>query len=338
MKEKRMKFRILTWMTAITIFAALAMPVRLAAQAQDDKPPQQYILKDLGALGGPKSTIPFFAQVVNNIGTVVGGADTSIANPSTSCFNPFGNGDPDCFVEHAFQWQDDVLTDLGALPGVNFSRALWINARGLIVGGSANGLIDPLTDQPAQHVVLWNDGDIFDLGTLGGNQSLAIVISNRGQVVGAALNAVPESPDFCLAALLPAFACATQTRAFLWQNGVMQDLGTLGGPDALALLVNERGQVAGISYTSSTPDLNTGIPPLHPFLWENGGMVDLGTLGGAIGLGNALNNRGQVVGFMDLAGDATSHPFLWARGGCRQGRFAGQSGTPRVSLEEWRDD
>ena len=43
-------------------------------------------------------------------------------------------------------------------------------------------------------------------------------------------------------------------------------------------------------------------------------MIDLGTLGGAVGLGNALNNRGQVVGFMDLAGDATAHPFLWDRG------------------------
>jgi probable HAF family extracellular repeat protein len=312
-----MTSRIVTWITVMTVVAALAMPVRLAAQAQDDKPPQQYILKDLGTLGGPKSTLPFFAQVVNNRETVVGGADTAIPNPSDSCFNPFGNGVPDCFVEHAFQWQDDVLTDLGALgtlPDVNFSRAFWINEAGEVVGGSANGLIDPLTDQPAQHAVLWKDGEIVDLGTLGGTQSLALAINTPGQVVGAALNAVPESPDFCLAALLPAFACATQTRAFLWQNGVMQDLGTLGGPDALALLVNDRGQVAGISYTSSTPDPHTGIPPIHPFLWENGSMVDLGTLGGTIGIGNALNNLGQVVGSLDLAGDATFHPFLWDRG------------------------
>ena len=173
-------------------------------------------------------SILLFAKVVNNRGTVVGGADTSLPNPSDSCFDPFGNGAPDCFVEHAFQWRDDVLTDLGALgalPGVNFSRAFWINARGLIVGGSANGLIDPLTHQPAQHAVLWKDGNIIDLGTLGGHQSLAIAINNQDQVVGAALNTVPESPDFCLAALFPAFDCATQTRAFLWQNGVMHDLG-----------------------------------------------------------------------------------------------------------------
>ena len=103
-------------------------------------------------------------------------------------------------------------------------------------------------------------------------------------------------------------------RAFLWQNGVMQDLGTLGGNDADAFLVNERGQIVGQSFTNAIPSPAVGIPTQDPFLWENGTMLDLGTLGGTLGFPMALNNRGQVVGQSNLAGDLTAHPFLWDRG------------------------
>jgi probable HAF family extracellular repeat protein len=40
-------------------------------------------------------------------------------------------------------------------------------------------------------------------------------------------------------------------------------------------------------------------------------MTDLGTLGGVFGNADWINNRGQIVGASDLAGDLTSHPFLW---------------------------
>jgi probable HAF family extracellular repeat protein len=43
-------------------------------------------------------------------------------------------------------------------------------------------------------------------------------------------------------------------------------------------------------------------------------MLDLGTLGGTAGFTTALNNRGQVVGVSNLAGDPTSHSFLWTTG------------------------
>jgi probable HAF family extracellular repeat protein len=100
----------------------------------------------------------------------------------------------------------------------------------------------------------------------------------------------------------------------MWHDGVMRDLGTLGGPDAFATWINEGGQIVGYSYVNSTPDPVIGIPPIHPFLWDRGRMIDLGTFGGVFALALNLNNRGQVVGFMDLAGDQTSHPFLWDRG------------------------
>lgn len=90
----------------------------------------------------------------------------------------------------------------------------------------------------------------------------------------------------------------------------MEDLGTLGGSDALAELINDRGQVAGASYTSSI-NPTTGCPELHPFLWQNGSMVDIGTLGGTFADVRAMNQRGQVVGFSNLAGDLLSRPFLW---------------------------
>ena len=92
----------------------------------------------------------------------------------------------------------------------------------------------------------------------------------------------------------------------------MKDLGTLGGPDALAGLVNDRAQVAGWSLTDSIINPATGIPTQHPFLWENGKMRDLGTIGGtAVYLVNDLTNRGQIVGGMNVAGDQSFHPFLW---------------------------
>src|SRR6266481_1458440 len=97
----------------------------------------------------------------------------------------------------------------------------------------------------------------------------------------------------------------------------MQDLGTLGGPDTWAVFLNDRGQVAGTSYTSDVADPNTGTPPVGVFLWENGKMKDLGNLGGNNGLlgaysiVHARNNHGQVTGLMVAPGDQSVRAFLW---------------------------
>ena len=313
-----MKSRILKCITAIVLFATLATPVRLAAQEHT-----LYKLIDLGTFGGAASNLaptpnggpenPGRALTQN--GVVVGQAATATVDPN------FPNcGDPDCFINHAYRWQDGVLTDLGTLQGLNNelgSIALWINDRGWVIGSSAAGGVDAISPfLPALHAVLWRDGQILDLGTLGEDFSQAFALNNRGQVVGFSLNGLPDP--------FPIFGNPTQNRAFLWQNGVMQDLGTLCespgvcGLDANAFGVNESGQVAGISSTNTTPNDTTGAPTVRPFLWEKGRMIDLGTLGGTLsgvdGPAIVLNNRGQVAGTSTLAGDMTYHPFFWDRG------------------------
>jgi probable HAF family extracellular repeat protein len=325
MKSKE-RMLTLKWFTAITFLAALAIPLLVAAQGNPKEKSaghHHYKLIDMGTFGGPAS---YFANgfdgILNNQGTAVGWADTPMPDPFPAfCFNP------DCSVSHAFVWQNGLPTDLGALPGGASSQAFWISANGLIAGNSQNGEGDPLFPGWGQfRAVLWKDGQIIDLGTLeGGYESFVGNVNSRGDVVGLAMNTVPDPFNINGPGFFP-----TQSRAFLWQNGVMQDLGTLGGTDANAILINEGGQIVGTSYTNSTPNPTTGIPTIDPFLWKNGTMMDLGTLGGTIGNPTAFNNRGQVVGVSNLSGDLFSHPFLWTKNGGMQdlGTLGGNTGFP----------
>ena len=305
-----MKSRILTCITAMTLFAALAIPIQLAAQHT------RYKLVDIGMLGGPVSYLSAAGQgslVLNSQGMVAGSADTSGADPFFPvCFNP------DCFISHGVLWRHGVLSDLGALSGPNNSSAMSaINARGWTAGFSENGEIDPLTGFPEAHAVLWKRNNIVDLGTLGGFESIATAVKNGGEVVGfSSINAIPDPFSFLGGPIHP----------FIWKNGVMEDLGTLGGPDALpgAGCVNERnGIVVGGSLTNSTPNPSTGSPTQHAFLWENGTMTDIPTLGGTFAFAQCANNLGQVVGVSNLTGDVgcngslnfcNQDAFLWDRG------------------------
>jgi len=90
----------------------------------------------------------------------------------------------------------------------------------------------------------------------------------------------------------------------------MKDLGTLGGPSSSAAAINERGEVAGMSF------VNADIQ--HAFLYRGGAMVDIGSLGGAYTEARALNNAGMVVGYStranDVPGESFSHAFLYRDG------------------------
>jgi probable HAF family extracellular repeat protein len=72
--------------------------------------------------------------------------------------------------------------------------------------------------------------------------------------------------------------------------------------------------VTGGSGTCATNDPVIGLyfSPVHALLWDHGKLTNLGSLGGAFGnQAHNINNRGQVVGASDLAGDAVFHAFVW---------------------------
>jgi probable HAF family extracellular repeat protein len=342
-REKAMKTNLFVCAAVLTLLAVLTMPTHVSAQQP------QYRLVDMGTFGGPSSHINpgsgnDFGQhltVLNRRGEVSGFADTPIPDPFPNlCFW-------DCYVTHAFRSnKTGVLTDLGALPGGGSSLSTWITDNGLMAGFSENGEADPLyTGLPQLRAVFWRSGKIKDLGTLpeGGYESAASSVNSSGLVVGAALNAVPDSNSmqpglFNLwgGALNPPYGY--ESRAFLWdEEHGMQDLGTLGGTDAQALLINERGQILGHSYTGSNPSPFCNYPlATDSFLWERkNGMVDLGSLGGTCTLAFDLNQKGQVVGLSNLEGDQAQHAFLWSDGVLRDlGGSLGGSYTGTSALNE----
>jgi probable HAF family extracellular repeat protein len=294
---------------ALATLSAFCLAAQPAAAAH-----HHYKLIALGTFGGPGSAVNTEPgqPIINYLGTVVGSADTSVLTPEPGCYNPIGN--PDCYVSHAFAWNGHTLRDLGTLPGGNFSYAQGINNSGLIAGVSENDIIDPAQGNPEFHAVLWRNNQIQDLGTLGGTASFAGALNDSGQIIGESLNKVPD-PYSPLG--LGSGLTLTQTRGFVWQNGKMDDLGTLGGPDSWAEFINDAGQIAGASYTSDQVDPLTGTPPVGVFVWQNGKMRDIGNLGGdngllgLYGIVQGLNEQGDVTGYMYTAGNQFVRGFLW---------------------------
>ena len=110
-------------------------------------------------------------------------------------------------------------------------------------------------------------------------------------------------------------------RAYLYEGGAYQALGTLSGGFTSARAINEKGWIVGESEVAS------GVPqPSRAFLWRNGRMRDLNTLldpGAAqhwtLHYAMDVNDRGQIVGLGMVDGltrafiaTPVSEPDTWA--------------------------
>ena len=272
---------------AITVVAALALPIRLAAQEQGKQP--RYSLIDLGTLGGTSSV----AYSSNNRGWVAGTATLA------------GNT-----AQHALLWRMETKTDLGTLGGPNSTAFFPLNDKGEVSAFSDTPNPDPYGEDFCgfgTHLIclpfVWQNGLKTPLATLGGNNAIANEINNRGQVGGVAETNILDPT--CAAPQ------ALQALPVVWEKGKINELPTFpGDPDGFVNAINDIGQAVGASG-----QCYTAAPGIHALLWQDGWVTDLGNLGGTMNhFPQDINNRSQVVGFSALPNNATIHGFLWENG------------------------
>jgi probable HAF family extracellular repeat protein len=219
-----------------------------------------------------------------------------------------------CFSDAVAQVSYKV-TDLGTMNNGNLGCAMNVNNHGWteVMYGTLAPFSDSLFGTLVQGRAAVNiDGLKIDLGTLGGPNSWMNwgQINERGATVGYAETSVPDpdGEDVC------GFGTGLTCRPFLWQNGHMSALPTVGGNNGQASGINNRGQIAGYA---ETPVVDSGCPPYKTTsaaLWEKGRAQPLPTVGSdPDGIAYGINDQGQAVGYSGTCA-AALHAVLWQNG------------------------
>jgi probable HAF family extracellular repeat protein len=238
---------------------------------------QDGVMTGLPTLGGYQG----FATSVNNVGQAVGWAETPVHDPTCNA--------PQVLQFRAVLWDTKKGTtqELPPLPGDSTSAATGINNRGQVVGisGDCDIAVGQLS---ARHSVLWEKNTVIDIGDLGGDAwHTPMDIDDAGDVVGFSnplgIIGIDFNPHAFLwtksggirdLGTLPGDAnsqglgvnsslqvvgvsSGALNRAFLWENGVMQDLNALVGPNFPDLLIvaqhiNEEGVIVGRAVLHGT--------------------------------------------------------------------------------------
>lgn len=221
---------------------------------------------NIGTLGGSSAV----AHDINDAGEIVG------ASSNGSASRPFRRG------------TNGVMVDLGTLLGTTNStgRAWAINEAGVAVGLSRN------ESNTTSQATLWNNGGITNLGSLAGgtNFSQAYAANEALQIVGAST-----------AGKINTNSSTDLTRAFLWENGEITDLGALSSHTnyihSEAKDINDASQIVGYIAKFSGSPTSGGAA----VLWENGAAYNLNTLvptnsGWVLQAAEGINDRGQIIG------------------------------------------
>jgi probable HAF family extracellular repeat protein len=190
-------------------------------------------------------------------------------------------------------WINGRASSLGSVPGDQASEAYATNSSGLAIGSSmrVEHVGDLIFIFPT--AVLFENGQVTELETLiqsGENWELLSTedINDSDQIIGTGRDLDLEEPI-----------------SYLFEDGIMTELGTLGGYATTPYAMNNAGQIVGQSWTYGGQN--------HAFIWENGMMTDLGTFGGRDSRALDINELGQIVGGSEMAG-GRERAVLWADG------------------------
>jgi probable HAF family extracellular repeat protein len=276
------------------------------------------LLTQIGVAVWPGCAAAAARYTITDLGTL--GGQNSDAYGINASGKVVGVADLPDIGWRAFLWENGAMHDLGTLGG-DFSYASGISDSGVVVG-RAN-----YDDGWQYHGFVRQDGTMAHIGTFGGDSSGANAVNALGQVVGSA-------------------ACSRiDSHAFLWEDGVVTDLGVPAGEydGTTAYGINDSRQIVGKAVIASghaadaflwqdgafqilpdfggtvttANDINAsgrivgfaytpGVSGLpRAVLWEDGAILDLGTLGGNTSEAMAINRTGQVVGVSQIAGGGT---------------------------------
>lgn len=246
----------------LTGFALLGVGLMGHAYAQSpsgNDPTPQFALFDLGPVDMPGNIAgAALLQVQRTRYPIVGGVPASLATgvqwTSFQRSGPTLDGQPNSC---------DVFADFDFPPAYQFQGV---------------GTCQFRQSPPEWHAVLWMGNQVTDLGILPnalsqfgvgapnpGPTARAFNMNSAGDVVGG------SDTGYAHTAAPPAY------HAFLWNGGVMQDLGTLLDvyANSEAIAVNDSHEAVG---WSDAVDSSNGLPRVHAFLYANGSMYDLNDL------------------------------------------------------------